>query len=149
MVIKARIPGLEGWIGDLDSVDLSDAAENASRAAADVVVDEADTKRRALQSRFGSYARVKLSSESIRRGSTVTVGPRRLSHAAEFGAQVHPVFGRFLPQASFSRQVWPPLARGGDDAGWLLSPAVREAEDEIVDRVESETVDTLNKAFPD
>lgn len=105
--------------------DLGRVLGQKNKAVAALVGRLAQRKKSQLAGRFPSYESraVKISPSANQRRVQVTVRPA----AAEWGATVHPVFGRFQSQASFRRKVWPGWGR----EGFLIRPTVTENEREI------------------
>lgn len=126
---------------------MTDALGRANRKASEFVVERAERRRKGLAGRFGSYRKLQ---GQIRASSASTAAQVRLhgplANAAEFGAFVHPVFGRFFHQASFFRQVWPFHA---GQQGHLIFPTIREHEDEITELYAKAVMEELRAAFPE
>ncbi len=141
--------GLDDWRKDLARVDMASHVKEADQTAGSLIANKADIRRARLRSQFPAYKQVKIKASRAQRGVEVTVGPKTVGFAAEFGAFVHPVFGRFQSQTGFARKVWPPWGGSGDDAGFLVFPTVREHQDKI-SFMYLEAVDKATKtAFPE
>lgn len=130
---EVQIKGLQELRRDLRSIsrDAPKALSRAHKGIASFVASRAKVRARGLSGRFPSYRNVipKIRPRgSQRKASVVMLGP--LANAAEFGAHVHPVFGRFRSQASFRRRVWP--AHAGQQ-GYVIFPTERETRDEVAE----------------
>lgn len=111
-------------------------AENAK--VGQVVVGYAERERAMLQTRYPSYAKVRIKASATYKYLQVRVGPKAIGAAAEFGAYNHPVFGRWMSQTRFRRHVWPDWAGNArtrttdHEAGYLVYETLRKHGDEIV-----------------
>ena len=109
-----------------------------NRKVGQVVVDYAEQERASLQMRFPSYSKVGIKASATYKYLQVRVGPKAFGAAAEFGAYLHPVFGRWRSQASFKRHVWPDWAGNArtrttdHEAGYMMYETLRKHGDEIV-----------------
>ncbi len=144
-----EIEGLDDWRKALARADMASHVKEANHAVGSFVADKADIRRAGLQGQFPAYKQVKIKASRAQRGVQVSVGPKSVGFAAEFGAFTHPVFGRFQSQTGFARKVWPLWGGSGDDAGFLVFPTAREHHDKI-SSMYLEAIDKATKvAFPE
>jgi hypothetical protein len=148
MVVKVKVEGLTEWRKAMAKAGLADAVKDVNQSVAQFVVDHAERKRAALQGRYKSYSKVRIKAGRTQAGSQVTVGPKSVGFAGEFGAYVHPVYGRDRQQSGFKKKVWP-MWRSGADTGYLVFPTLREKEQEIADLYEAAVDNAMVASFPE
>lgn len=119
-LLKIRVAALQGRLDP----ELGQINQRVGR----MVENRAEARK---TGRFGAYRIAQITHSATQQGVRMSVWPA----AAEVGSTLHPVFGRFLPQAGFKRRVWPLP----DRTGYLVRP---EAED---DRVADEYGDSIRK----
>lgn len=146
-----QVEGLKEFRQALKAVDADRELGKAHKVISKFVADKAETKRGRLESRFGSYEKMR---GNIRPSSASTaarvrlvsdVGAGRLGPASEFGAKNHPVFGNVVPQAQLKRRVWPVWSR----KGYMIYPSVEENTDQIV-KLYGDAVDEMTRrVFPE
>lgn len=149
MVAQLTVEGLTEWRKALRSVDLVDAVKDVNQRAAQFVVVLAEQKKARLQARYPSYKKVTLKASRTQRGAQVIVGPKTVGKAGEFGAIVHPVFGRDIVQTTFRRRVWPVWSGRGKGAGLMVFPTIEENREEIIVRYGQAVTESLKVAFPE
>jgi len=147
MVAKARVTveGLDEWRKGLARADLKDRVKQVNLEAARYVSTRADVRKAGLVMRYPSYGHVTIKANKLLTGAAVTVGPRGQGYAAELGANVHPVFGRRIPQESMTRRVWPPHSTDGQ----MVWPVIKSDTQRILDIYDRAMAAELRPAFPD
>ena len=149
MDARLHIEGLDELRRELRRANLGKRLGQAHKRVAEFVADRAERRRSTLRAQYPSYRKVRLKPSAAQKYAQVIVGHKGVGHAAEFGAMVHPVFGRPRPQASFKRQVWPPWGGNDETAGYMVYPTIREHSDEIVDIYGDAVAKELRPAFPE
>lgn len=134
---------------DLNSGELIEEVKKVNHEAGDLVAREAEQLRTGLASKYPSYGLVRIRSARQAAGAAVTVGPKHLGHAAEFGAFAHPVFGRSMPQVSFARKVWPLWSGSHEGSGYMVWPTIRNKIEDIVAFYDKAIVRATQTAFPE
>lgn len=133
---KFRIEGVDELKAELKAINFEDGLKDANYAAGMLVVDQADSRARAL-GRMQAKAAGSLRAGRANAKATVTIGGVSTPFAlgAEFGSNQ---FRQFAP--------W----RGsGSRAGYFLWPAVRASGERIVSLYEDAVVKLTARAFPD
>lgn len=130
---KIRVVGLRDLQRELKALDLQGELKEANWRVAQIVLEEAEKRARAL-GRMQAKAAESLTAGRAQRKATVAFGGARYPFAfgAEFGAKKYP---QFLPH----------LGR----TGYWLYPAIRDKRDEIVDAYGDEIERLTKAAFPD
>lgn len=146
--VRLNVEGLDDLRRELQRLDLADDLKQANHEVGRLVVRRGQGKAfTPLQQK----AAASLKSAKQARKAVVSGGGARAQFfgGAEFGAgqdqpRVGPSGRRFLGYNQF--QPW----RGsGRNAGYFLYPAIRDAEQEIVDLYGDELEKITGKAFPD
>lgn len=132
------VPGLDDFRRDLKAMgdDLARELGQANRAAAEIVGDRARSK---AQSLGGVHAKTGPSIKESGASATVRIsigGPKYpFALGAEFGSK------QFLQ--------FPVWAGNGDDAGYMLNPAIRETQGQFMAVYEQMLQDLSRRAYPD
>lgn len=146
-----RTEGLREFRQALKAVDADRELGKAHKKISKFVADKAETKRSRLESKFGSYEKMRgnirpsAASTAARVRLVSQADSGRLGPASEFGAKFHPVFGNRVPQAQLSRRVWPRWSR----KGYMIYPSVEENHDEIVDIYGKAVDEMTRRVFPE